>query len=131
MVDAGGFSRSNGVVSDNATNLEWQDDYSDNGGTIKQSSWSDAISYCETLSLDSKNDWRLPNLNELTSLVDYTKFNPSIDVIFQNTYSNYYWSSTSLSGSNGNAWIVYFYSGLQSYGHKNSSTYVRCVRAGQ
>jgi predicted phosphohydrolase len=131
MVDAGGFSRSNGVVSDNATNLEWQDDYSDNGGTIKESSWSNAISYCETLTLDGKNDWRLPNLNELTSLVDYTKFNPSIDVIFQNTNSSYYWSSTSRSNVNGDAWVVYFNNGNQTYYNKDSSYYVRCVRAGQ
>jgi hypothetical protein len=118
MVDAGGFSRSNGVVSDN-------------GGTIKHSSWSDAISYCEILSLDSKNDWRLPNLNELTSLVDYTKFNPSLDVIFQNPNSNGYWSSTSPSNNNVTAWIVYFYYGTQTNSSKDTSNSVRCVRAGQ
>ena len=131
IINAGGLNRSNGVVSDSATNLEWQDDYSDNGGTIKQTTWNDAISYCETLSLDGKNDWRLPNLNELTSLVDYTKYNPSIDAIFQNTYSLNFWSSTSRSNNNENAWIVYFYSGNQNSRNKSNSNYVRCVRAGQ
>ena len=131
IINAGGLNRSNGVVSDSATNLEWQDDYSDNGGTIKQTTWSDAISYCETLSLDGKNDWRLPNLNELTSLVDYTKHNPSIDTIFQNTSSNYYWSSTSYSNNNVHAWFVRFYYGNQSNLNKNTNLYVRCVRAGQ
>jgi len=131
LVNAAGFSRSNGVVSDNVTNLEWQDDYTDNGGSIKQSVWNDAISYCEALTLDSKSDWRLPNLNELTSLVDDSKNNPALNEVFQNTNSYDYWSSTSYSDNNGNAWIVHFYYGNQNNNYKVSNNYVRCVRAGQ
>ena len=131
VINAGGFSRSNGVVSDSATNLEWQDDYSDNNNSIKQTTWQSAIDYCEALTLDAKSDWRLPNLNELASLVNDTKFNPSINTVFQNTYSNNYWSSTSHSNSNAYAWIVNFYSGNQFNYGKNDNYSVRCVRAGQ
>ena len=131
IMNAGTLSRSNGVVSDSATNLEWQDDYTDNGGSIKQSIWNDAISYCEALTLDSKSDWRLPNLNELTSLVDDSKNNPALNEVFQNTNSNDYWSSTSYSYDNGYAWIVTFYYGNQNNRNKGYNYYVRCVRAGQ
>jgi len=131
IVDADGFSRSNGVVNDASTNLEWQDDYSDNSNSIKNTTWQSAIDYCETLTLDGKSDWRLPNLNELTSLVDDTKYNPAINEVFQNTDSNDYWSSTSYSNNNEDAWIVYFYSGSQYSRNKYVNYYVRCVRAGQ
>ena len=132
----GDFTRSaNGVVTDSRTNLEWQDDYSDNGGSIKNTTWRNAIDYCVNLNLDGNSDWRLPNLNELTSLVDDKKYNPSIDAIFQNTsytYSNYYWSSTTNANNNDDAWIVAFdYGNQYNNGTKNYSQYVRCVRAGQ
>jgi len=131
IVDADGFSRSNGVVNDASTNLEWQDDYSDNNDFIKGATWQRAIDYCETLTLDGKSDWRLPNLNELTSLVDDTKYNPAINEVFQNTYSNHYWSSTSDSKDNYGAWFVDFGSGYQNDDYKNDGNDVRCVRAGQ
>ena len=131
IVDAGGFSRSNGVVNDASTNLEWQDDYSDNSDSIKYATWQSAIDYCETLTLDGKSDWRLPNLNELTSLVDDTKYNPAINEVFQNAGSNNYWSSTSYSDNNEDAWLVYFSSGDQNFSNKYNNNYVRCVRAGQ
>ena len=121
----------NGVVNDNKTNLEWQDDYSDNNNSIKNTTWQSAIDYCENLNLDGKSDWRLPNLNELTSLLDYTRYNPSIDSIFQNTDSDFYWSSTSNVLNNDNAWLVNFDYGYQTGSHKDYSYYVRCVRAGQ
>jgi len=131
IANAGNFSRNSGIVSDSATNLEWQDDYSDNNNSIKQTTWQSAIDYCEALTLDSKSDWRLPNLNELTSLVDDTKFDPSINMVFQNTNSNFYWSSTSYSNYYENAWVVSFYSGHQDDINKVNDYYVRCVRVGQ
>ena len=106
------FSRINGVVSDSKTTLQWQDDYSDNSGSIKQANWTVAIDYCEALELGGQSDWRLPNLNELTSLVDDTKYNPSISNVFENSASNYYWSSTSNANSSSTAWIVSFNYGV-------------------
>ena len=52
---AGNFTRNiGGVVTDSRTNLEWQDDYSDNGNSIKRATWQSAIDYCENLNLDGK-----------------------------------------------------------------------------
>ena len=125
------FSRSfNGIVTDNSTGLEWQDDYSDNGGDIKKANWIDSIDYCEKeLTLDG-GGWRLPNINELTSIMDDTKYNPSINNIFENTKSYAYWSSTSYYHET--AWSVVFYSSTTSHVHKSRPTYyVRCVRGGE
>ena len=120
-----------GVVTDSTTGLQWQDDYSDNGGSIKSAKWQDAIDYCEALSLDGHEDWRLPNLRELTSLVDDTRYDPAIDATFTQTASDGYWSSATYARYHDNAWGVDFYSGRQGHDDKDYSYYVRCVRAGQ
>ncbi len=133
-INTDNFTRNNGVISDSATNLEWQDDYSDNNNSVKETTWQSAIDYCEALNLNNKSDWRLPNINELSSLLDDTKYNPAINDIFQNNNnSSNYWSSTNSSFHNGtNAWIIYLHTGV--YGtsvKKDNSLSVRCVRAGQ
>ncbi len=126
------FSRSGaGVVTDSVTSLQWQDDYSDNSGAIKTANWKDAIEYCNGLSLD-KGGWRLPNKNELLSIVDHTKFNPAIDINFQNTStSGYYWSSTLYASHPSHAWGVYFGNGYSSYSISSNTRNVRCARSGQ
>ncbi len=121
------FSKNGNIVTDSSTGLQWQDDAVGSNMT-----WTAAIDYCETLTLDTYSDWRVPNLNELTSMVDNTKANPSIDTsVFQNTAPNDYWSSTTYAGGSDSAWYVYFSYGGQYYKGKTNSGYVRCVRAGQ
>ena len=121
-----------GVVTDSRTALQWQDDYSDNNNSIKNATWMDAIDYCETLNLGEKSDWRLPNKNELLSIVDYNRYKPSIDNVFKNTtLDNYYWSSTSNQFLHYGAWIVYFGNGYTDRDSKSNSCYVRCVREGK
>jgi len=132
MAETPRFTKVNGVVIDSKTTLEWQDDYSDNdGGNIKLANWTDAIDYCEALSLDSKDDWRLPNKKELLSIVDYGTYNPAIISIFEKTTSHYYWSSTTVAANTRYVWAVYFGHGGTGNLHKSDNGYVRCVRAGQ
>ena len=120
-------TKNNGVVTDSRTTLQWQDDYSDNAGSIKQTTWTAAIDYCEALSLDGEG-WRLPNKKELLSIVDYNHYTPSINTVFTNTSSSYYWSATTHAHYTGTAWIVHFYYGYTDYYTKSGSYYVRCVR---
>ena len=117
---------SNGTVIDTDTGLMWQQDTAPS-----LYSWQDALSYCENLTLAGYNDWRLPNANELQSLVDYSRFSLSIDPVFPNTMSSYYWSSTTNASSTDGAWYVYFLSGYVSYYYKSYGYYIRAVRGGQ
>lgn len=112
------------MVIDQATGLEWQkaDD-----GTIRN--WQEALAYCEGLSLAGYSDWRLPNIRELTSIVDDSKYNPAINLVFQGRSSSY-WSATTGAYTSGQAWSVYFYDGHDGLSMKAKGYYVRCVRAG-
>ncbi len=113
------------IVIDNETGLQWQDNES------VQKIWQDAINYCEALTLGTYDDWRLPNRNELDSIVDDTKYNPSMSPVFQSYASNYFWSSTTYVYSKNYALFVHFSYGYQGRSLKDDNYYVRCVRAGQ
>ena len=124
----GNFSRANGVVHDYVQVLEWQDDYSDNNNDIKNTTWQSAIDYCENLNLNGISNWRLPNLNELSSLIDDQRYDVALNPIFEQTSADFYWSSTSRVDHKLNAWVVNFTAGLQSnYDKAGNSHYVRCV----
>ena len=121
------FTRdANGIVTDSTTGLVWQDDAIGNSMT-----WESAITHCEGLSLGGHEDWRLPNIKELTSLVEDTKSYPSIDDIFESKVSSFYWSSTTNADNSANAWYVLFRRGGRHHSTKDDNSYVRCVRAGE
>ncbi len=120
------IDNANGAVIDKKTGLIWQQD---EGGRKK---WEDALTYCESMTLSGKNDWRLPNSIELQSLVDYTRSYPAIDITyFPSVHSNSYWSSTTYPGNTDIAWLVYFGNGEVGGEDKSLNFYVRCVRGGQ
>ncbi len=69
--------------------------------------WCGSLAYCEDLSFAGHDDWRLPNVRELQSIVDYGRHGPAIDPVF-GALSSRYWSSTSRAASPAGAWLVDF-----------------------
>jgi len=126
-VTAGDFTdNGNGTVTDNITDLMWQQEDEN-----VECDWKAAIAYCEDSTFAGYNDWRLPNYEELRFLVDFNKSDPAINEIFFNTKSAGYWTSSTYMGSIYNAWYVDFLKGYVYSYYKSSRHYVRCVRCGQ
>jgi hypothetical protein len=122
-----------GIIMDTTTNLVWQDDYSENNNSIKKAFYSDALNYCESLILAQKDDWRLPNINELYSLIDKTRTYPSIDPSFKKVVASEYWSSTTDIKYPDNQWTVNFAFGMDGtwVTAEKDDVFVRCVRGGR
>ena len=120
----------NGTVTDYKTGLVWQQD-----GPTDVKTCKDALSYCEGLNLGGHDDWRLPNAKELKSLVDSSRYNPSINPIyFPNAVASYYWSSTTVAQADYPvyAWYVDFnYGDVFGSIYKYNTYYARCVRGEQ
>lgn len=135
-----------GTVTDNSTGLTWEKKTDANVNV--NYTWQGALAYVAELNamnggtgFGGHNDWRLPNIRELLSIVDYGRSNPPIHPAFGPTrgISNYaaYWSSTSWVGYQPEygAWAVEFADsyanplGVLIFG-KSSALHVRAVRGG-
>ena len=110
------------VVLDTQTNLVWQKNYSQN------SEWVQAMSYCESLDYGGESDWRLPNQQELASLVDYHRYKPAS--AFPDMPSDYFWTSTSFVADASKMFLLNFEKGNVTSGLKTSENQylIRCVR---
>jgi hypothetical protein len=81
-------------------------------------------------------DWRLPLIEELTTIVDLTApgcggGSPCIDqAVFGPTQAGFYWSASTLAGGPGDAWVVSFAVGFPDGNSKSGEVYVRAVRTG-
>jgi Protein of unknown function (DUF1566) len=74
-------------------------------------------------------DWRIPNVKELQSLVNYSTLNPATSVPGASA-ADIYWSSTSDTNFPLSAWGVFFYDGHVFLVHKRSIPHARAVRGG-
>lgn len=134
-------------VSDSLTGLTWRrcsEGQSYGSGTCSGSAslftLEAALAHANTqiLWLDKKTKtvWRLPNVKELSSIVDASRVGPAIDPeAFPATPSNPwgfsipYWSSSPYVGTADYfAWYVDFSQGLVLYNNRSGSNYVRLVR---
>ena len=136
----------NGTVTDNLTGLIWLTNANCAGATRN---WATALSDVGQLNTDGtmnsnncgdisnsgshQTDWRLPNLREQQSLIDYGHLNPALPSghPFTGVQSNYYWTSTTDASNTSYAWGVYLYYGVVYINVKTNTYYVWPVRGGQ
>lgn len=114
-----------GTVTDFKTGLMWQkaDD-----GIWK--TWPNAKTYCNQLELAGHDDWSLPTIGVLETIIDYTKFGPAINSVFD-CQSSLYWTATACAHKLDYAWHVDFGNGSSGASHtEHAYNYVRCVREG-
>lgn len=124
------------VVSDLATGLAW-------ARTVPAPplDWHAAEAHCADLEIGGADDWRLPSMQELLSLVRPARSEPVIDrEAFPDTPSTTFWTGDKTSATTPGHWQVVFggpqgagagYAkrGMDSDVSFNPST-VRCVRGG-
>jgi len=121
------YNLTSGVATDTRTGLRWQRVISTTGSA----NLADAKTYCANLNLEGLT-WRVPTYMELNSVVDWTKYEPSIDTtVFSNTPSSgYFYTSTLKSGDPERMTVLsvtYGITGEDSSTAPYSHWYVRCV----
>jgi hypothetical protein len=130
-------SHDNGTVTDLNTGLTWEKKTAAN--MFDAYTWDEAFVYVAGLNaarFGGHDDWRVPNIRELQSLIDFGKFDPAVAPEFNDcdhgscTVSGSYWSSTSAFSAPILAWRVNFVDGFQITGGKTFTIRVRAVRGG-
>ena len=126
-----------GTITDNLTGLTWLK----NASCLGQQTWANALAAANALadsnvacSLEDGSvagDWRLPNRNELTSLLDLGTFDPALPAghPFMNV-ADFYWSSTTVAVETIAAWNVFFNFGSVGISDKANRVFVTAVRGG-
>jgi hypothetical protein len=113
------------TVTDTRTGLVWQQ------GEPGLMTWGSALAYCESLDLGGSTAWRLPNVKELESIVDDTRWNPAVDTaLFPGVQAASYWSSTSIANVPYYVYSLDFTYGYVSHSGKDYELYTRCVHGG-
>lgn len=129
----------NGTVNHTPTGLMWKQCNESLTGTTCATGaasfqdWPAALATARSSTFAGYTDWRLPNKQELESLVDNTCHSPAInDTVFPATVANWTWTSTTYNDFPAYAWIVYFNDGNSVADVKsNGNGAVRLVRGGQ
>jgi hypothetical protein len=129
------FTADTDTVTDNLTGLMWSRDASPEAGgsEVEQVTWSTALTYCDDMSLAGHDDWRLPNIKELQSLIDFSQYNPALPSNPFTGVQGGYWSSTTDGNNTTYAWGMDLANGTVSSGGfiKTGDHYVWPVRGGQ
>jgi hypothetical protein len=146
----------NGTVTDTKTALMWKQcaeglsgkDCSKNiAGDAVKLTYTQAVELVKNSTFKEYDDWRLPNIKELESLVAYDRAIPAINLTrFPKTPSSGFWSSSpkDVGEDTGEskysvAWVLDFVDGKNDSSRRKSSnphatprlSYVRLVRGGE
>jgi hypothetical protein len=135
------------VVTDTLTGLIWLKNancttfFSGDSTGQNNRTWADALtaanslanSYCGLSDSSSAGNWRLPNVRELFSLIDFSQYNPALPSghPFDGVQLSYYWSSTTYAANTVSAWGVGLNDGYVITFGKTGDVYVWPVRGGQ
>jgi hypothetical protein len=118
------------VVLDKETGLVWARDAN---SAAETKAWGDAILYCRhSVTLGNRKGWRLPTIEELTSLLDPSMSGPALPSghPFVNVQPELYWSNTSGESDSTTAWSCQMDGGQVIYFFKTDSQRVWPVRGG-
>jgi hypothetical protein len=121
-----------GTVTDHLTGLVWLK----NPDCFGMTNWKGAMQAAKNLKAgdcgpnsefvlsdgSSPGDWRLPTMQDLCTLIDFSRRSPAIadEHLFKDLPSGFHWSATTLDSHSELVWIVYFESGTTCYDDINS-----------
>jgi hypothetical protein len=126
-----------GTVKDNLTGLIWLKD----ANCFDLQTWTNALSHANTLASGAcgltdgsvAGAWRLPNVKELQTLIDFSQSLPALPPgnPFSGVQIRDYWSSTTSVNNPNSAWLSRTFDGAVNVGPKALTFYVWPVRGGR
>ena len=127
-----------GTITDSKNKLVWLRcplgmEWSENScaGKILGYTWREAVIVADEANskkVMGRNDWRLPTIDELNTIVERRCFKPAIDLaVFPYSPESGFWTDTSVKGVQPRVWLVHFLNGNQYIANKKQAWRVRLV----
>lgn len=114
----------NGTVTNTRTGLMWKQ------AIEGKHNWHDAIKkFGDNVSFAGYNDWRIPTIDELITLLDSIHQNNIDPTAFPNTEATSFWSKSPLIKNNNFLWCINFKYCSKVWYSKDNSFQVRLVRS--
>ncbi len=124
QASAGRYEIQPDTVRELKTHLTWQ-----RAVAANQVSFTAAGQLCADLVLGGRDDWRMPSMQELQTIVDDGRARPAIDpVAFPGTPAEDFWTATPWAETPLLAWHVDFATGTAAYERVSVLYWARCVR---
>ncbi len=118
-----------GTIIDNLTGLMWEQKTQANEQLVY--TYSEAVTYCDTLNLGGHDDWRVPTRKEYSTVFNLGRTSPALDT----TYFPYYtstqvngWTSSPYQPNVNQRWAVLLSWGITFPSATTDALKVRCVR---
>ena len=125
-----------GTITDKLTGLLWLK----NANCFEVRTWDQALLDCNGLATglcgltdgSIPGDWRLPNIDELLSLIDRSQISPALPLgnPFTGLEASQYWSSTTSVYDTSYAWYVWLDDGFSDFDFKIDGGYLWPVKGG-
>ncbi len=135
-----------GTVSDSISGLTWMicsfgqsfdgidacTDPEDENNLL--ATWGEALNYAVDLNSSGGfagfNDWRVPNVNELASIIARNRYAPALNKIaFSEILQDWYWTSTPDFSDGTKSWQVNFFDGNDFPEVRSESAHILLVRS--
>ena len=101
-------------------------------GSANTYTWQGALDIAHSYSFAGYDDWRLPNVKELFSIVERRCYAPAVNLeVFPATDGSDFWTASPSSVFSDFAWYVDAYSGKANDYNREYVLKVRLVRSGQ
>jgi hypothetical protein len=108
----------------------WQDETC--VGDPSELTWQQALQLAHGFQYAGKAGWRVPNIKELATLTERQCVRPAIDeLLFPNTPSDDFWTSTPSVVDPQRAWVVAFFNSSNSIKDKQLFVFTRLVRTAE
>lgn len=122
-----------GTITDHLTGLMWEQKSEENEPASY--TYSGAQTYCDELILADHEDWRVPTRKEFSTLLNFGRVSPALDVTcfplysYANPYEVYYWTTSEYHDDPSQVWRILISFGLIENGPTESALHkIRCVR---
>lgn len=129
------ISHPNGTVTDSKTSLMWKQcvqgktESDCSSGVAMELPWVDALNQARSEVFADFDDWRLPKIDELKSIIDTCSATPAINlIIFPGSDNSGVWSASANLDYATDAWVMDFSNGKPIIASRDSKQQVRLVR---